>query len=177
MGIVPSRAKVVDFSVPYYYIPASIAVSKDSGITSYEQLNGKSLCVCMATTYESWLSGKLDALPDYIYKQAPTNVKIVALPTDQECAQAITAGRKDFVGYVTSETVVDANLAADMPIVKLEGAPFTDACAAAFDKSSSLDTTSLRTKVNELFTKMHQDGTLTALSIKWFEKDWTNPPK
>lgn len=177
MGILPSRAKVVDFSVPYYYTPTSIAVATDSGITSYDQLSGQALCVGVATTYEDWLNGKLDALPEFIYRQPPANVKIVELPTDQECAQAITSGRKDFVGYVTSETVVDANLAAGMPVVKLEGTPFADACAAAFDQSASLDTTSLRTKVDQLFTKMHADGSLTALSVKWFGKDWTNVPK
>lgn len=177
MGILPSRAKVVDFSVPYYYTPAIIAVGKDSGITSFDQLSGTALCVGVATTYEDWLNGKLEALPEYIYKQPPANVTVVSLPTDQECAQAIAVGRKDFVGYVTSETVVDANLAADMPVVKLEGAVFTDACAAAFDKASSLDTNSLRAKVDELFTKMHTDGTLTALSTKWFAKDWTTSPK
>lgn len=177
MGIKPSREKVVDFSVPYYYTPTIIAVGKDSGITSLDQLDGKALCVGVATTYEDWLNGKLDSNPEYVYRQPPVNVTVVALPTDQECAQAITSGREDFVGYVTSETVVDANLAAGMPVVKLEGAAFTDACAAAFDKASILDTTSLRAKVDELFTKMHQDGSLTALSVKWFGKDWTLTPK
>jgi polar amino acid transport system substrate-binding protein len=177
MGIKPSRAKVVDFSVPYYYTPAIVAVGKDSGITSFDQLAGTTLCVAVASTYEDWLNGKIDSDPKYIYKQPPANVTVISLPTDQECAQAIAVGRKDFVGYATSETVVDANLAENMPVVKLEGAAFTDACAAAFDRASSLDTTSLRAKVDELFTKMHTDGSLTALSMKWFAKDWTNPPK
>jgi len=103
-------------------------------------------------------------------------VTVVPLETDQECAQAIAAGRTDFIAYVTSETVVDANLAAGMPVTKLDGAVFSEDLAAAFDKGSTLDTATLRAKVDELFTAMHSDGRLSDLSTKWFEIDLTTAP-
>ncbi|MCC6985717.1 MAG: hypothetical protein IT309_04775, partial [Anaerolineales bacterium] len=43
-------------------------------------------------------------------------------------------------------------------------------------KGSSLDTASLRAKVDEVFTAMHEDGRLTALSMQWFEMDLTAAP-
>lgn len=101
---------------------------------------------------------------------------MVPLETDQECAQAIAAGRTDFVAYVTSETVVDANIAAGMPVVKLDGAVYSEDLAAAFDKAATLDSTSLRAKVDEVIKAMHSDGRLSDLSNQWFGMDITQAP-
>ncbi|HVN16658.1 MAG TPA: transporter substrate-binding domain-containing protein [Anaerolineales bacterium] len=177
MTITTERQKVLDFSVPYYYTPAVVAVAKDAGITSLDQLAGKALCAGTSTTYETWLNhGDIGLPASSIYAQAPANITVVSLDTDQECAQAIASGRKDFVGYVTSDTVVDANIAAGMPVVKLGSPVYSEDLAAAFDKSSALDSTSLRAEVDKLFTKMHSDGTLTNLSMKWFKADLTQAP-
>lgn len=179
MTVTTARQEILDFSVPYYYTPAVVAVSADSGIASVGDLSGQAVCAGAATTYETWLNNDMEGLglpAASIYAEVPADVTVVPLETDQECAQSIAAGRTDFVAYVTSETVVDANIAAGMPVVKLDGAVFSEDLAAAFDKSSSLDTTSLRAKVDELFTAMHSDGRLSDLSNKWFGMDITTAP-
>jgi ABC-type amino acid transport substrate-binding protein len=48
--------------------------------------------------------------------------------------------------------------------------------APAYDKASTLPTESLRSAIDEIITGMHNDGTLTALSMKWFEEDITMNP-
>jgi len=179
MTVTTARQTVLDFSVPYYYTPAVVAVAADSGIDSVEGLSGQAVCAGASTTYEFWLNGDVEGLglpESSIYASVPADVTVVPLETDQECAQAIAAGRTDFVAYVTSETVVDANIAEGMPVVKLDGAVYSEDLAAAFDKGSSLDTTSLRAKVDELFNAMHSDGRLSALSNQWFEMDLTTAP-
>ena len=177
MTVTTARQEILNFSVPYYYTPAVIAVGADSGLTSLDELAGKALCAGTATTYETWLSGGDLGLPaSSIYAQAPADVTVVALETDQECAQAIAAGRTDFVGYVTSDTVVDANIAAGMPVVKLGSAVYSEDLAAAFDKSATLNADSLIAEINKIFAAMHADGTLSALSLKWFEIDLTQAP-
>lgn len=178
MTITTARQEILDFSVPYYYTPAVIAVRADSGITDLSGLEGQALCVGTATTYESWLNHDMEALglpESSIYAEAP-NVTVVPLETDQECAQAIAAGREDFVGYVTSETVVDANIAEGFPVVKLGSPVYSEDLAAAFDKSSSLSTDTLRAEVDELFNAMHGDGRLADLSNQWFGVDLTEAP-
>lgn len=178
MTITTDRQKILNFSVPYYYTPAIVAVGADLGFTSIDELAGKALCAGTATTYEIWLGGGDIGLPaSSIYAQPPANVTVVPLETDQECAQAIAAGRTDFVGYVTSETVVDANIAAGMPVVKLGSAVYSEDLAAAFDKSATLNADSLIAEVNKIFAAMHADGTLSALSLKWFGVDLTKAPK
>lgn len=180
MTITVDRQKVLDFSVPYYYTPAVVAVRADAPYTSLQDLAGKALCVGTSTTYEFWLSGNKEALglpASSIYAEPPANVRVITLPTDQECAQALAAGRTDFDGYVTSATVVEANIAAGMPVRRLGSAVYSEDLAAAFDKSASLPTDSLRAEIDKIFTAMHADGRLSALSLKWFGEDLTQSPK
>lgn len=178
MTITSTRAKVLTFTVPYYYYYAVIAVKKDSGINTLADLSGKSLCVAASTTYESWLTGQGFDIPAAdVFTQPPANVKEVPLDTDQECAQSINAGRNDFVGYVTANTVVDANIAAGFPVVQLGGPIYRESLAAAVDKSSSLPIDSFVSELNTIITAMHSDGTLTSLSMKSFQVDMTQAPK
>jgi polar amino acid transport system substrate-binding protein len=178
MTITSTRAKVLTFTVPYYYYYAVIAVKKDSGINTLADLSGKSLCVAASTTYESWLTGQGFDLPAAdVFVQPPTNIKEVPLDTDQECAQSINAGRNDFVGYVTANTVVDANIAAGFPVVQLGSPIYRESLAAAVDKSSSLPIDSFVSALNTAITAMHSDGTLTNLSMKWYQVDMTQAPK
>lgn len=178
MTITTARQKILDFSVPYYYTPAVVAVRADSGIADLAALEGQALCVGAATTYDQWLNHDMEGLglpESSIYAEAP-NVTVVPLETDQECAQAIAAGREDFVGYVTSATVVDANIAEGFPVVKLGSPVYSEDLAAAFDKSSSLPTATLRAEVDKLFEAMHSDGRLAEISKQWFEMDLTQAP-
>ncbi len=180
MTITVDRQKILNFSVPYYYTPAVVAVGKDSGLKSLDELAGKNLCAGTSTTYEFWINNDMAGLglPEAsIYAKPPAGVKAVTLETDQECAQAIAAGRKDFVGYVTSQTVVQANIAAGMPVVQLGKPVYSEDLAAAVDKSASLKTDTLLKVVDSTITKMHTDGTLTSLSNKWFKSDLTQAPK
>ena len=104
MTVTTARQEILDFSVPYYYTPAVVAVRADSGLTDLAGLEGQALCVGSATTYDQWLNHDMEGLglpASSIYAEAP-NVTVVPLETDQECAQAINSGREDFIGYVTS---------------------------------------------------------------------------
>jgi polar amino acid transport system substrate-binding protein len=180
MTITVDRQKIMDFSVPYYYTPAVIAVKADSGIASLADLSGQALCAGTSTTYEYWLNNDKVGLglpESSIYATVPEGVTVVTLETDQECAQAIAAGREDFIGYVTSGTVVDANIAAGMPVMKLGSAVYSEDLAAAYDKGSTLPSDTLRAEVDKIITKLHSDETLTDLSNQWFGADLTKAPK
>ena len=176
MTITGERQKVLDFTSAYYYTPAVVAVTKDSGVTSLDQLSGKALCVGASTTYEDWLNNKLDLPAENVFAKAPANVTVVSLDTDQECAQALQAGRKDFVGYVTSGTVVDQNIANGLAVVKVGGPVYAENLAVAIDKAHTKGVTSLLSTLDGYVKAMHQDGTLGTLSKKWFQADLTQPP-
>lgn len=179
MTITTPRQEVLHFSEPYYYAPAQFAASTASGITSLEGLNGQAICVGASTTYDQWLSGQKAELgfPDSsFYAEPPTGVTVVPLTTDQECAQAIEAGRTDFPAYLTSLTVVEQNIKDGVPVVKVGDPVYSEQLAVAIDKSHAKDTASLLTKINEAVTGMHSDGTLSRFSSTWFGSDLTQDP-
>ena len=173
MTVKPPRPDHLYFSTPYYAPTAVIGVPADSTLSSIDQLAGQSVCVATSTTYYDWLNNTLDLNPSDIYAKAPAGVKIVELPTDQECPQALAAGRKEFVAYVTSVTVVNANIAAGLPVKQLGEPVFREKNAIAIDKASSYNTAAFVKAVDDAVKAMHADGTLSALSIQWFGYDLT----
>lgn len=173
MTIKPPRPDHLWFTTPYYAPTGVVAVPADSTIASIDELAGQPICVAAATTYLDWLTNSLDLNPADIYAAPPEGIKIVELSTDQECPQALAAGRKEFVAYVTSITVVEANIAAGLPVKQLGGPVFKEKNAIAIDKASSFDTAAFLKAVDDAVKAMHADGTLSALSIKWFGSDLT----
>jgi polar amino acid transport system substrate-binding protein len=171
MTITKERAQVLDFTDPYYYTPAGLAVQQGSDITSFDQLSGKTIGVGIATTYELYLERKLD-IPGYDFQYlVPADVTIKTYDTDSSAIQDLVLGRVDaaFSAVPTLQGAIDNGKA-----IQLLGDPaFYEPLAVAVDKDAPLDPTSLVAKISEIIDQMHQDGTLTALSMKWYGEDLT----
>ena len=172
MTITTKRQEVLDFTIPYYYTPAQMAARADTGITTLEGLAGKTICVGKGTTYLDWLKGTLDFGTESPQTAPPAGVKATTLKTDRQCAEAWKAGRKESAGWLSSSTTVQAAIDDGLPVVKVGAPVFYEPLAAAFDKSGP-DPTDMVAKVNEILQDMHDDGTLTAMSMKWFGEDLT----
>jgi polar amino acid transport system substrate-binding protein len=172
MAITPDRAKVLDFSPPYYYTPAQMATHPDSGITTLEGFSGKTVCSGQGTTYDTWLSGKLDFGIGTKPAPPPANVTPTTLETDRDCADAWKSGRFDFDGWLSSSTTVQGAIDAGLPVVKVGDPVFFEPLAVATDKLGP-DTKTFMTKLDEIVKAMHDDGTLSALSMKWLGEDLT----
>ena len=177
MSVTVTRAKVVDFVEPYYYDSGAVAVPKDSTVQSLSELNDKTFCVGASTTYEQWMKGTLEIVDPNIVP-APTTAtdNITSLPTDNECIQAVNAGRKFDAIVANGNGLADA-VKSGAKIRVLEGPPiFTVSVAFALDKSGPNDA-ALKVLLDQIVTEMHADGTLKKLSEKWFEgKDVTTKP-
>ncbi len=171
MTITPDRKKALRFSTPYYYTPAQFAAPADAGFTSVDDFVGKTVCVGASTTYDSYLNGQLVLEDEKIVKQL-TGVKVYTFSTDQECIQALQAGRKEFQGVLTAAPTVEEGIKAGAPIVKVGDPVYYEALAAAADLGQAGSET-LIAEVSKIFDAMHQDGTLTKLSIKWYGIDLT----
>jgi polar amino acid transport system substrate-binding protein len=176
MTITKVRQEALDFAHPYYYTPAQFAAAADSGITTWDDLDGQTICIATATTYLDWINGELGIPDSSIYTDPPSNIDVVELPTDQECAQAIAAGRPEFSVYLTSDTVVSSNIENGLPVVKVGDVVFSEELAPAIDKNSSYDTASFVEAVSDAIVGMQDDGTLSQLSLKWFGVDLSQDP-
>jgi len=180
MTVTTARQQVLDFAAPaYYYTPAQFAAAAGSGIETLEDIAGQAVCVGTATTYDSWLNGDMEGLglpPESFFAEPPADVTIFPLPTDNECAQSIQAGRDEFAVFLTSNTVVEAAINEGVPIQKVGSPVFSENLAVAFDKNASKDPTRLVETVSQIIAGMHADGTMKELSLKWFEEDLTEDP-
>jgi polar amino acid transport system substrate-binding protein len=177
MTITKTRQEVLDFAQPYYYTPAQFAAASDAVYTSLDDLEGETICVASATTYLDWFHGELTIPEESILVDPPSDFSLVELPTDQECAQAIAAGRPEFSVYLTSDTVINSNMAGGLDVVKLGPVVFIEELAPSIDKSSSYDTTNFVSEVSDVIMGLHANGTLSRFSMEWFEVDLTRDPR
>lgn len=180
MTVTTDRQQVLDFAEPaYYYTPAQFAAADGAGIESLADIDGQAVCVGLSTTYETWLSGDTAALglpESSLYVEPPANVSIVPLQTDNDCFQSIQAGRDEFSVFLTSNTVVQAAIDGGVAVSRVGSPVFSENLAVAFDKSSELSNDTVVARVGDIIAEMHDDGTLSELSMKWFSEDITMDP-
>jgi polar amino acid transport system substrate-binding protein len=175
MTITPERAKVLDFTSPYYYDTAAVAVRPGSGVTGLADLSGKRIGVTDGSTYESYLQGTLDLPGQGPIPSAIENPVIVKYTTDQVAIDDLAAGRLDAAISARPEFQEAIDHGTEIEIV---GIPplFIEELAAAAVKDAPLDPTTLVQKVSEIIDQMHADGTLSDLSKKWYGVDLTTKP-
>ena len=174
MTITPERAEVLHFTPPYYYAPAAAAVHEsNTDITNLEtDLDGKRIGVCGACTYEFYLDRSLNIPGDYEF--VVDNPQIKTYDTDSSAIQDLALGdgvRLD--AAMSSLTTLQGAVDSGTPI-KIVGDPlYYEPLAAAIDKEAPADPQPLVDEVGSIIEEMHQDGTLTELSEKWYGVDLT----
>ncbi|MEX0989711.1 MAG: transporter substrate-binding domain-containing protein [Actinomycetota bacterium] len=173
MTVTPERAEVLNFSEPYYYTPAAVAVHEDSSVTSVEELSGMKIGVCQACTYDVWLQGKL-VIPGEDITFPVENPQIVTYSTDSLAIKDLELGDGVRLDAASSALpTIQGAIDQGAPIKVLGEPVFYEPLAAATDKGSSLDTTSFDEEVSSIIAEMHSDGTLSELSDKWYGEDLT----
>jgi polar amino acid transport system substrate-binding protein len=147
MTITTPRKEALSFTQPYYYTPAALAASETSGITSVDQ----------------------------VPFELPDGAEATTLPTDANCAESIEAGRSEFDLWITSSTTVAGAVDSGAPVVLVDDSIFTENLAVAIDKSGP-EHAALLYEIDRIIGEMHEDGTLTELSMEWFDADLTQDP-
>lgn len=167
MTILPVRLEVLDFTPPYFWNKAQFAASKHSGITTLDGLQGKTVCTSEGSTFSLWLDGKLDFGPDNPIPSPPAGVVGTTLPNEGDCPQAWQAGRFDFDGWLASQLQVNKAVTDGLPVVKVGDPAFFQPDALAVDKGGPNDS-DFMAWLDKTIQDMHADGTLTAISTKWY---------
>lgn len=175
MTVTKERAEVLDFSPAYYFTPASVAVHADN--TSIQDvttdLDGATIGACAGCTYDLFLQKTL-VVPGYTFNFVIDDANIVGYDTDSTAIQDLALGdgvRLD--AAISALPTLQGAIDKGKPI-KIVGDPiFYEPLGVAFDKSATLDPTSLVEAVSAIIEEMHADGTLTALSVQWYGVDLT----
>jgi polar amino acid transport system substrate-binding protein len=173
MTVTRDRQRVVYFTQPYYYIPASFIVYKNSSIKTVDGLAGKRIGVGTATTYQAYLEGHLTLTGENILTPAPA-ARAVPYATDQLGLQDLALGdgvRLDAV--LTSLPFAEYQIRIGQPLKVLGHPVFYEDSAIAIDKNSPLDPKRFYQAVEQAVSDMHKDGTLSRLSRQNFGVDLT----
>jgi polar amino acid transport system substrate-binding protein len=166
------RGRVLNFPAIYYYTPASFAVHQDSKAQKVEDLNGKVIGVCGGCTYESYLKKdlKIDAegAPPFDYKVEPKEIRTYETDTNALDDLRIGDGKRLDAVMSALPTINDA-IKNGYPLRVVGDPAFYEPLAVATDKGDP----EFDAKIAEIVKAMHDDGTLTKLSQKWFGADLT----
>ena len=174
MTITPERAEVLDFTDPYYYTPAQLAVNaENTDITSPADLTGKKVGVGIATTYQSYLEGTLE-IPDYPIDFQVDGADIVTYKTDRLAIDDLALGDcARLCAAFSAVPILQGAIDAGKPI-KLMGEPiYNEPLALAVDKAAPEDDASFVEALNDLIEEMHADGTLSDSSMQWYGVDYS----
>lgn len=168
-----ARAQVIDFVGIYYYSPYVYVVHKDSKAKSVTDLNGKVIGVETATTSEDFINRKLEidapGLPPIEYKLEPGEVRTYAdsmLPFDD--LRLGDGVRLDAV--IAPEQTAQNAIKNGYPVKIIEGEyAFREPLVVIAEKGDAEWTA----KVGGFIADMKKDGTLAALTTKWYGKDYS----
>lgn len=166
------RQKVLFFTQPYNYTPAVVVVrADDTSINDLAtDLDGKKIGVCSGCTYDDFLQKKLN-IEGYTFDFVIDDAQITGYDTDTTALQDLANGRTD--AAITSVTTAQGYIDAGNP-VKIVGDPvFYEPLSVGFDRNSSTSSESLFEAVDKIVGEMHDDGTLTGFSEKWYGLDLT----
>ena len=174
MTITPERAKALYFAQPYYTTPAALFVYKDNA--TYKQasdLSGKKIGSCGGCTYESYLNGSL-VIPGENITFSIKNPNIKTYDTDSTALEDLALGdgaRLDAV--LTAQPTGQEAIKNGKPIKQLGDTLFFEYLAPAIDRNSSLDPHAFIAKVSEIIAGLHKDGSLSKLSMQYYNTDLT----
>jgi polar amino acid transport system substrate-binding protein len=170
------RAEVLDFPAIYYYTPASFAVHTDSKVAKIADLNDKVIGSCGGCTYDAYLNHNLvidaQGVPPFEYQVKPKEIK--TYDTDTSAFDDLKLGdgvRLDAV-FSALPTIKEA-IKHGYPMKVVGDPAFYEPLAVATDKGDP----EFDAKIKEIVEAMHKDGTLTKLSMKWYDTDLTTPAK
>lgn len=166
-----SRAEVLDFPAVYYYTPAAFAVHKDAPYSKLSDLDGKHFGVVSASVYESYLKHDLtiDAIgtPAFEYQVKPGDIT-----TYTEVSEIDDLALGDGVrlnSVLQAMPTINEAIKAGKPVKQLGEPVFFEPLAVATDKGDQ----EFNDKVASVVKEMQADGTMKALSEKWYGADYS----
>lgn len=154
LSITGERARVMDFSSPYFQAQQAMVVQSGSGITDLNDLSGESIGVQAGTT------GEL-----YVTDNAPVDAEIVPYGTASEVDEALDTGA--VAAGIYDRTVV-SDVIKRFPDFELARTFDTgDQYGMAVKKNSNVE---LLRSINRVLAQLEESGQDDAIYDRWFGK-------
>ena len=154
---------------PYRAEPQIFFVKKDSPYQAPGDLDGKSVGACTSCTVEYYLEGSLQ-IPNLDLPQKVKDPKVVLFETEWPGLKAASKGKLD--AYLAAQAVGEQAIKEGMDLRPLKEEAFTMYLTGFLDKSSAYSQTAFAAKIDQVVSGLLADGSLKALSMKYFGKDY-----
>ena len=152
MTITGERARVLDFSSPYFDASQALVVAKDAGIESLDDLAGRRIAVQGGTT------GEL-----YVTDHAPSSADVMPLEDAAAMEEALTTRAVDAAVY---DNTVVGDVVADNPDLEVSAEFDTgEQYGMAVKKNGNVD---LLRAINRVLATLEEDGGYDKIYASWF---------
>lgn len=157
MTIRPDREEQVDFSDPYANALLAVLVSKDSGVSSVEDLNqeGKKLAVKSGSTGHLYAESSLE------------KAELTVLPDESACVTEVAQGRAD--GFIYDQLTIYRNWQKNLDTTDAIFIPFQEpekwGIAVRKGNRELLD------EVNAFLKEFKEEGGYDKLAEKWLSEE------
>ena len=157
VSITDERSEKYDFAGPYFYITQQIVVAKDNDdIVDMDSLKGKKMANTATTAYLDLLEG--------------AGASLVQINTSDEAVSLISSGRADFT---TFNSVVFNEYLQQHPDANLKVAFVIPDVVDEYGVPVKKGETALHDAIQNAIDELKEDGTLSQLSMDYFDTDFT----
>ena len=154
------RAEKYDFSTPYLYIGQQVVVKAgNDSIQSLEDLDGKTIATNITNAY--------------ITELEELGATVIGIETSDEAATLVLSGRADFCMF---SPMILKDYLDQHPDAELEVAFRVEDGVEIIAIPVRKGETRLLEAINQALAELSEDGTLVALSEKYFDGDYTQEP-
>lgn len=161
VNVTPARSEKFDFSEPYAYSRTALMTrATDERIRSFEDLSGMTTANTISSTYAALAE-------DY-------GAHVIGVDDLNQTIELLLQGRVD---ATLNDEVTYLDYISQHPGANIKVAAYTDqAESIALPLRKGHETESLRAEIDKALAELREDGTLSALSMKYFGTDLTQAP-
>jgi polar amino acid transport system substrate-binding protein len=164
------RMDVLYMTQPSYSTPTTFFVPKGSSAKTPADLAGKKVGACAGCTMEKYLRGTLHLPGSRIKSGLIRNPEIVTYDTEVPGLAATAKGK--LAGFLCSAPVGDGAIKEGEKLRRLPTAAYYSYKTGYVDKKSGLAVGPFINRVNKIMARLHANGTMKRLSIKYFGADY-----
>jgi ABC-type amino acid transport substrate-binding protein len=170
--------ETMTYSQAYGYIPLAVLVSATSNIQGSDDLAGKRLGVLEYSATQRLLSSKelpltVDEQP--VFTPLPPDVQPVPVSNLLLTIKQLgdSKGKQEVDAVVGPVSIFQEAINNGLPVKLVDQNLGTQPLAIAVVAQDNLKTERLVAEINNILTRLHRDGTLAEIYLRWYQQDFS----
>ncbi len=179
--------EIVAYSIPYGYIPMGVLIpSGRNNIQTFNDLSNKRVGVLEHSAYQRLLSPdgqSLTVAEQPLLSPLPANVQAVPLSNllkaIRQMGQPDDEQETQIDAIFGPASILQEAVKSDLPVKLAPQAQNVglQPLAVAVVPQDDLQTDRLISEINKILTRLQRQGTLAEIYLRWYEQDFSQPPK